>query len=205
MTLIICSLARLPDVIADKRPSHVMSLLSPDLMIEPLAHLPSERHLRLTVHDIHEPTPGMIAPDEAMVASLLRFGRGWDAERPMVVHCLAGVSRSSAAALAIACDRNPAVAADLADETMPKLNVGGNDEATVVRDDQPEAGTQHCRTLEVHGAMTMSEFDAQLARPRCQSGTLPVSQVPRNTAQPCSPSHAPYLSHAQVGPILTRH
>jgi predicted protein tyrosine phosphatase len=110
MTLIICSLARLPDVIADKRPSHVMSLLSPDLMIEPLAHLPSERHLRLTVHDIHEPTPGMIAPDEAMVASLLRFGRGWDAERPMVVHCLAGVSRSSAAALAIACDRNPAVA-----------------------------------------------------------------------------------------------
>jgi predicted protein tyrosine phosphatase len=108
MTLIICSLARLPDVLA-RRPSRVLTLLSPDVMIEPLAYLGPGNHLRLTLHDIHEPTPGMIEPDARMVESLLTFGRDWDRESPMVVHCLAGVSRSSASALAIACDRNPHV------------------------------------------------------------------------------------------------
>lgn len=107
MTIIVCSLASLPDVIAERRPSHVLTLLSPEVMIDPLPELPRGRHLRLTMHDIHEPMPDLIAPDEAMVESLLAFGRGWDGAAPLVVHCLAGVSRSSASALAIACQANP--------------------------------------------------------------------------------------------------
>ena len=38
---------------------------------------------------------------------LLDFGRGWDGAAPMVVHCFAGISRSTASAFAIACERNP--------------------------------------------------------------------------------------------------
>jgi predicted protein tyrosine phosphatase len=107
MTLIICSLASLEDVIIDRRPSHLLTLLSPDWMIDPHAAMAPDRHLRLAVDDIPEPMPGLVAPDEAAVEQLLAFGRGWDAAQPMVVHCFAGVSRSSAAALAIACERNP--------------------------------------------------------------------------------------------------
>jgi len=38
---------------------------------------------------------------------LMAFGRDWDGQAPMVVHCLAGISRSTASAFAIACQRNP--------------------------------------------------------------------------------------------------
>ncbi|HXQ10005.1 MAG TPA: hypothetical protein VN805_03295 [Caulobacteraceae bacterium] len=109
MTLIVCSLSSLADVIAERRPSHVLTLLSPDLMIEPLVGVAPERHLRLTLDDIHEPVPGLIVPDESAVQRVIAFGEGWDRSAPMVVHCFAGVSRSSASALAIACARNPDV------------------------------------------------------------------------------------------------
>ena len=36
---------------------------------------------------------------------LLEFSRTWDASRPMVIHCWAGISRSMASAYAILCDR----------------------------------------------------------------------------------------------------
>lgn len=109
MTLIVCSLDILPETIAARRPSHVITLLEPSLMIEPAQGVAEENHLRLSVHDITRRARGMVAPDEALVNRLLAFARGWDQGAPMIVHCLAGVSRSTASALAIACDRNPDV------------------------------------------------------------------------------------------------
>ena len=69
--------------------------------------LEPDRHLRLGVNDIVEATEGRIRPDEPHVERLLAFGAGWDAARPMLVHCWAGVSRSTAAAFVLACQRNP--------------------------------------------------------------------------------------------------
>jgi predicted protein tyrosine phosphatase len=42
-----------------------------------------------------------------MVEAILAFGRSWDAAAPMVIHCFAGISRSTASAFAIACERDP--------------------------------------------------------------------------------------------------
>jgi predicted protein tyrosine phosphatase len=42
-----------------------------------------------------------------MVERVLAFARDWDARAPMIVHCWAGISRSTASAFAIACERNP--------------------------------------------------------------------------------------------------
>ena len=109
MTLVVCSLANLDEVILTRRPSHVITLLSGGLMIGPLAAFGPDRHLRLAVDDIHEPIAGMVAPDEATVEQVLAFGHAWDGAAPVIVHCFAGVSRSSASALAIACARNPDV------------------------------------------------------------------------------------------------
>jgi predicted protein tyrosine phosphatase len=107
MTLIICSLASLPEVLAQRQPSHLITLLGPDWMIDEVGEVGRGRHLRITVDDIHEPMPGLIAPEAADVERALAFARAWDGDAPMVVHCFAGVSRSSATALAIACERNP--------------------------------------------------------------------------------------------------
>ena len=46
---------------------------------------------------------------------ILDFARNAE-DRTMLIHCWAGISRSSAAAYAIACDRNPGFERDIADE-----------------------------------------------------------------------------------------
>jgi predicted protein tyrosine phosphatase len=50
---------------------------------------------------------GLVAPDESTVKTILDFGAGWDESQPMLIHCWAGISRSSATAFILACERNP--------------------------------------------------------------------------------------------------
>jgi predicted protein tyrosine phosphatase len=109
MVLIVTPLSRLTDVIAERAPSHLITLLSPEELIATPPGVLPERHLRLGVHDIAEPLPGYTAPDAAMVERVLAFARDWSGKAPMVIHCWAGISRSTASAFAIACERNPRV------------------------------------------------------------------------------------------------
>ena len=57
--------------------------------------------------DITEPMDGFVAPSDAHIAQVLDFVRGWDRSAPLVIHCWAGVSRSTASAFAAACALNP--------------------------------------------------------------------------------------------------
>jgi predicted protein tyrosine phosphatase len=106
MTLLVCPLSQVETARALHRPSHLVSLLSPN-SAEQAWPVADEACLRLAFHDIAEPREGFTAPDAALVARLLDFATGWDATRPMLVHCWAGVSRSTAAAFIIACQRAP--------------------------------------------------------------------------------------------------
>jgi len=63
------------------------------------------RHLRLTMNDVVDPSMDAFAPSERHVLDLLAFTRQWRAEAPMLVHCWAGISRSMAATFTILCDR----------------------------------------------------------------------------------------------------
>ena len=107
MVLIVTPLRRLPEVIEARAPSHLISLLPPEEMIETPPGFTADRHLRIGCHDIHLPMDGLVAPEASMVEEVLAFGRGWDGAAPMVIHCFAGISRSTASAFAIACQRDP--------------------------------------------------------------------------------------------------
>jgi predicted protein tyrosine phosphatase len=107
MTLIVCPLRFVEDLVAIRRPSHLITLLGPEELIHTPRCMPAERHLRLGVHDIAYPMEGMTHPDPALVERILEFGGGWDEAAPLLIHCWAGISRSTAAAYAIACERNP--------------------------------------------------------------------------------------------------
>ncbi|WP_340646244.1 hypothetical protein [Phenylobacterium sp.] len=107
MTFIICGLAEVPAVIAARAPSHMITLLDPASMIATPAGIEAANHLRLGVNDIAEPMDGMTPPDEQLVHDLLAFGTGWQGEAPMLIHCWAGISRSTASAFVLACARNP--------------------------------------------------------------------------------------------------
>ncbi len=57
--------------------------------------------------DINETLDGYVVPADDHVTKLLTFVRGWDRANPLVVHCYAGISRSTAGALVAACALNP--------------------------------------------------------------------------------------------------
>jgi predicted protein tyrosine phosphatase len=103
----VCSLARLHETVEETGARHVVSLLGDEATVErPVAIVP-ENHLWLRLHDISAPLDGYIIPDEQHVADLLNFVRGWDRRAPLVVHCYAGISRSTASAFASVCALSP--------------------------------------------------------------------------------------------------
>ncbi|WP_232792854.1 tyrosine phosphatase family protein [Caulobacter hibisci] len=89
---------------AAHEPSHVVSLLSPTA--EPPEVAAVER-LHLSFHDIAEPRAGLVAPDAPLIAQLLTFAETWNGARSLLLHCYAGVSRSTAAAYILACEQLP--------------------------------------------------------------------------------------------------
>jgi predicted protein tyrosine phosphatase len=94
----------------------LLTLLSPDHPEIDWSALACERHVRLAFHDIAEPMPGLVVPDRDIMRAILDFGRHGGPQRTLLIHCWAGISRSSAAAFAIACDRNPGFESDIAIE-----------------------------------------------------------------------------------------
>jgi predicted protein tyrosine phosphatase len=64
-------------------------------------------HLRVSMDDITEHMDGFVAPNDSHVVQVLDFVRGWDRKAPLVVHCYAGISRSTASAFAAVCMLNP--------------------------------------------------------------------------------------------------
>jgi predicted protein tyrosine phosphatase len=57
--------------------------------------------------DIVEPLDGHVLPAAEHAEELIRFVRAWGREKPMVIHCWAGISRSTAAAFIAACALGP--------------------------------------------------------------------------------------------------
>jgi predicted protein tyrosine phosphatase len=102
----VCPLARLHETVAASGARHVVSLLG-DEYIERPHGIAAENHLWLRLDDISSPLDGCVLPEEEHVADLLQFVRGWDRRAPLVVHCYAGISRSTASAFASICALNP--------------------------------------------------------------------------------------------------
>lgn len=103
--ILVTPLSAVEDTIRRYRPSHMVTLLSPEHMIETPVGIAPERHLRLSVNDVAETWMAELPPSAHHVEELLRFGRAWPAAAPILVHCWAGVSRSTAAAFILLCDR----------------------------------------------------------------------------------------------------
>jgi len=103
----VCSLTHLHQVVETSRARHVVSLMKDvELVRRPQGILPAN-HLLLRMDDVAEPIDGFVAPCVEHVDSLIAFVRSWDRVSPMVVHCYAGISRSTAGAYVAACTLSP--------------------------------------------------------------------------------------------------
>jgi predicted protein tyrosine phosphatase len=103
--ILVTPLSAVEEAIRSHRPSHMVTLLSPEHMIDTPAGFPRDRHLRLGINDVVDVSAGENPPLKRHVEELLAFSRTWSAEDPMLIHCWAGISRSMAATYIILCDR----------------------------------------------------------------------------------------------------
>ncbi len=97
--------------------SHVLSILDPDWPVpEVFGRFGEHAKLELRFHDIIEETAGQVQPSADHVADLLAFGRDLMAEPPaaahLLVHCHAGISRSTAAMALILAQARPDLGAE---------------------------------------------------------------------------------------------
>jgi predicted protein tyrosine phosphatase len=104
----VCSLPLVEATARTTGAKRLVTLLNPTPMQLRPASIRPEDHLFLGVSDIVEPQEGLIAPGAEHIRSLLEFARAWDRAAPMIIHCFAGVSRSTAAAFISVCALAPA-------------------------------------------------------------------------------------------------
>jgi predicted protein tyrosine phosphatase len=95
----VCSLQEMPEHARALRPSHLVSVVAPEELPPTPPGIRADRHLRIGIHDISEPIDGQVLPEVDHVATLIEFIRAWRGEAPLLMHCVAGISRSMAAAL----------------------------------------------------------------------------------------------------------
>jgi predicted protein tyrosine phosphatase len=103
----VCSLARLHDTVAETRARHVVTLIKDISLVRRPDSIAAENHLMLDMDDIVTEIDGYVPPNASHVGRLLDFVTRWEREAPIVVHCFAGISRSTAGAFIAACALNP--------------------------------------------------------------------------------------------------
>src|ERR1700728_2453707 len=102
----VCSLAEIPGTVKAVGASHILTDMSNvDQVQRPESVLPAN-HLKVQMDDITEQMDGFVAPSDSHIEQVLNFVRGWDRSAPLVVHCYAGISRSTASAFAAVCALN---------------------------------------------------------------------------------------------------
>jgi predicted protein tyrosine phosphatase len=109
MKVVVCPLSQVKQMIVAHVPERVVSLLDPGFDFPDLGSAYRDRHLRLTLHDVHECGPGQVAPSPKHADELLDFLGKWQHSSPLLIHCRAGIGRSTAAAFIAACLHNPNV------------------------------------------------------------------------------------------------
>ena len=112
----VCPLEDVEANVAVLAPSHLVSLLDPAHMIETPRGLHPDQHLKVGINDIAVPQAGLIAPEDRHISELIEFLAAWPGQEPLLIHCWAGISRSTAAAFIALCQRNDGYELDLAHE-----------------------------------------------------------------------------------------
>ncbi|WP_085938745.1 tyrosine phosphatase family protein [Beijerinckia indica] len=103
----VCSLSRLPETVRKTGARSLITLINQGTPVRRPQEISPERHLLVSMSDITVEMEGHILPSEEHVGALLAFVQKWDRAAPLLIHCWAGVSRSTAAAFITACALNP--------------------------------------------------------------------------------------------------
>lgn len=176
--LTVCGLDELHEH-GTRRVTHVLSILDPGWP-DPEAFLAFDPHhrTRLHFHDAVAPAPGIALPQRAHVAQILEFGRGLaqDAasrdEGHLLVHCHAGISRSTAAMAMLLAQVYPDQAEDtilerlvaIRPQAWPNLRMIGFADEALGRDGRLTAAVGRLYKRRLHDRPELAETMQRLNR-----------------------------------------
>jgi predicted protein tyrosine phosphatase len=103
---------RVADVAKATGARTLVTLINREIHVPRPAAIAPGRHLFVGISDITAETEGQVLAGEEHVAALLDFVGLWDREAPLLIHCFAGISRSTAAAYVSACALSPQLCED---------------------------------------------------------------------------------------------
>ncbi len=103
----VCPLSRLHETVEATGARHIITLINGETAVVRPESVERDNHLFLGFNDIAEEMDGMVAPGANHVRELFAFVQAWPRETPLVIHCYAGISRSTAAAYASLCTLMP--------------------------------------------------------------------------------------------------
>lgn len=109
--IIICSYWLTREHIADLQPRCVLSLMDPGSQFR-LPEVGSvEQHETIWLHDVTSDEsaclPPYVVPERVHIERIIDLARTWGDQHPVLIHCMAGVSRSAAAGLIYLATLNP--------------------------------------------------------------------------------------------------
>ena len=96
---------------ADLNPSHIISIMDPGAIYQIPAGPGLISHIKIGAHDVVMDQNGLsaayTAPSPQHAGQIIEFAQSWDRRGNIIVHCTAGVSRSTATALVILATTSP--------------------------------------------------------------------------------------------------
>lgn len=103
----VCPLSRLDETVAATGARDVLTLATVGTPVVRPNGIAPDRHCVVGVSDIAAPLDGHVLPAEAHVRQILDMAEKWDRSAPLVIHCYAGIGRSTAAAFIAVCALDP--------------------------------------------------------------------------------------------------
>ena len=103
----VCPLAQIDETVRATGARDMVTIINVGTPVTRPRAIAADRHLYIGVSDITTPLQGHILPGREHVRTLLDFVHAWDRRTPLLIHCFAGVSRSTAAAFVAACALAP--------------------------------------------------------------------------------------------------
>lgn len=156
--------------------THVLSILDPDHPVpEAFGTFGEHAKLELRFHDIVDPRPGEVLPDRTHVDTILAFGRTLATERAsLLVHCHAGISRSTASMALVIAQAMPDWSADMVlravhgirEKAWPNLRLMELGDDALGRSGALVAATHALHRLQLEVRPHIGEFMSNLGRSR---------------------------------------
>jgi len=105
--IIVCGLNAAPGLVIEHRVGATIGILGPETRHPDFPSLADHQRLRLSFNDVNAPADGMVTASDDDAVLLIRFIEAWNRKQPLLIHCWAGISRSTATAFAALCILRP--------------------------------------------------------------------------------------------------